>query len=258
MGWYRPAASPRHPGAPMTATEAELFGVLGELRRPLSRWPWILRPSQLSLADVVLFPHPDPEWRWSYAPLFGCSRNRSGIPALWDWRRRLPMVCRAWRATLLPAGPWRRDYFGAPVPPLQPSGIVPAGPDLATWCPWISRGAPAMNRTHQRAAGGPERPGHRPPADPVFEGVLRLLHHHRHRPTRKVAGFASPCSWLSPLARPPCLWLWATAAPCSGPGCFVMALGLGPGAALDSHLCASPCIAPLQLFWLLAAWAGWP
>jgi len=75
-----------------------------------------------------------------YAPLFGCSRKPLWqFPALWDWRRRfhgLPGV----EATCFPEA-WRRDYFGA-LFPLQPSGIVPAGPDLAT----LVSGSPGERR----------------------------------------------------------------------------------------------------------------
>ena len=65
-----------------------------------------------------------------YAPLFGCSRLPLWqLPALWDWRRRfysLPGVAE----TCFPEA-WRSDYFGA-LFPLHPSGIIPAGPPLAT------------------------------------------------------------------------------------------------------------------------------
>ncbi|NDD65848.1 MAG: hypothetical protein EBZ36_18005 [Acidobacteria bacterium] len=64
-----------------------------------------------------------------YAPLFGCSRlPLRQLPALHRWRtrfHRLPGVA----ATCFPEA-WRRDYFGA-LFPLHPSGIIPAGPDLA-------------------------------------------------------------------------------------------------------------------------------
>ncbi|APD48451.1 glutathione S-transferase C-terminal domain-containing protein [Synechococcus sp. CS-602] len=119
--------------------EAELFGVLGELEATLSAdGPWICG-SQLSLADVVLFPTLI-RMEMVYAPLFGCSRKPLWqFPALWDWRRRfhgLPGV----EATCFPEA-WRRDYFGA-LFPLQPSGIVPAGPDLAT----LVSGSPGERR----------------------------------------------------------------------------------------------------------------
>jgi putative glutathione S-transferase len=78
---------------------------------------------------VVLFPTLI-RWEMVYAPLFGCSRLPLWqLPALWHWRARflaLPGV-----ADTCSADAWRRDYFGS-LFPLHPSGIVPAGPDLAT------------------------------------------------------------------------------------------------------------------------------
>jgi putative glutathione S-transferase len=65
-----------------------------------------------------------------YAPLFGCSRRPLWqLPALWRWRSRFFGLEGV--AATCDAGAWRRDYFGA-LFPLHPSGIVPAGPDLAT------------------------------------------------------------------------------------------------------------------------------
>lgn len=82
-----------------------------------------------TLADVVLFPTLI-RLELVYAPLFGCSRlPLRQLPALNRWRARfhaLPGVA----ATCF-AEAWRRDYFGA-LFPLHPSGIIPAGPDLAT------------------------------------------------------------------------------------------------------------------------------
>ncbi len=108
--------------------EAALFATLADADQALVSSPW-LSGTQLSLADVVLFPTLI-RLELVYAPLFGCSRLPLWqLPALWDWRRRfhsLPGVA----ATCWPEA-WRRDYFGA-LFPLHPSGIVPAGPPLAT------------------------------------------------------------------------------------------------------------------------------
>ena len=93
-----------------------------------ARGPWLCG-ERLTLADVVLFPTLI-RLELVYAPLFGVSRRPLWqLPALWEWRRRffsLPGV-----ATTCFAEAWRADYFGA-LFPLHPSGIVPAGPDLAT------------------------------------------------------------------------------------------------------------------------------
>ena len=109
--------------------EAALFATLEQAEAALSGGgPWLCGP-QLSLADVQLFPTLI-RLELVYAPLFGCSRRPLWqLPALWDWRRRfhaLPGVA----ATCF-ADAWRRDYFGA-LFPLHPSGIIPAGPDLAS------------------------------------------------------------------------------------------------------------------------------
>ena len=89
---------------------------------------WLSGP-QLSLADVVLFPTLI-RLEQVYAPLFGCSRQPLWqLPALWRWRTRFFGLAEV-EATCL-SDAWRRDYFGA-LFPLQPSGIVPAGPPLST------------------------------------------------------------------------------------------------------------------------------
>jgi len=108
--------------------EAALFAALEAAEASLTGGPW-LAGGELSLADVQLFPTLM-RLELVYAPLFGVSRRPLWqLPALWAWRSRfhaLPGV-----AATCDAAAWRRDYFGA-LFPLQPSGIVPAGPDLAT------------------------------------------------------------------------------------------------------------------------------
>jgi putative glutathione S-transferase len=113
--------------------EAELFSTLEALEEQLQRGSAVgelwLSGAELSLADVVLFPTLI-RLELVYAPLFGCSRRPLWqFPALAGWRARffaLPGVA----ATCYPEA-WRRDYFGS-LFPLQPSGIIPAGPDLAS------------------------------------------------------------------------------------------------------------------------------
>lgn len=113
--------------------EAELFSTLEALEEQLHRGlaageAWLCGAA-LSLADVVLFPTLI-RLELVYAPLFGCSRRPLWqFPALAGWRARffaLPGVA----ATCFPEA-WRRDYFGS-LFPLHPSGIIPAGPDLAS------------------------------------------------------------------------------------------------------------------------------
>jgi len=108
--------------------EAALFTVLGQAEQTLVDQPWLCGQTP-SLADVQLFPTLI-RLELVYAPLFGVSRRPLWqLPALWQWRARfwaLPGVA----ATCFPEA-WRRDYFGA-LFPLHPSGILPAGPALAT------------------------------------------------------------------------------------------------------------------------------
>lgn len=109
--------------------ETALFDALAEAEAELElRGPWLIGEAP-TLADVVLFATLI-RLELVYAPLFGCSRRPfSQFPALGRWRARLfswPGV-----AATCDAVAWRRDYFGA-LFPLHPSGIVPAGPDLAT------------------------------------------------------------------------------------------------------------------------------
>jgi putative glutathione S-transferase len=114
--------------------QAALFAALAEANQALERQEangarWLCTPSLPTLADVVLFPTLI-RWEMVYAPLFGCSLQPLWqLPALWRWRRRffaLPGV-----AATCAAERWRQDYFGA-LFPLHPSGLIPAGPDLAT------------------------------------------------------------------------------------------------------------------------------
>jgi glutathionyl-hydroquinone reductase len=116
------------------AAEADLVSTLQDLEQALGRQraagsAWLCGGDAPSLADVCLFPTLI-RWELVYAPLFGCGRQPLWfLPELWRWRARfyqLPGVA----ATCLPEA-WRRDYFGA-LFPLHPSGIIPAGPDLAT------------------------------------------------------------------------------------------------------------------------------
>jgi len=90
---------------------------------------WLCGSDAPTLADVVLFPTLI-RLELVYAPLFGCSRRPLWqLPHLWEWRRRFHAL-EGVAATCF-ATAWREDYFGA-LFPLHPSGIVPAGPELAT------------------------------------------------------------------------------------------------------------------------------
>ncbi|WP_413744398.1 glutathione S-transferase C-terminal domain-containing protein [Synechococcus sp. MIT S9451] len=107
---------------------AELFAALEQVEAALqSQGPWLCG-EPLTIADVRLFPTLI-RWELVYAPLFGCSaRPLWMFPALWRWRQRfyaLPGV-----ANTCDGEAWRADYFGA-LFPLNPGGLVPAGPDLS-------------------------------------------------------------------------------------------------------------------------------
>jgi putative glutathione S-transferase len=108
--------------------EAALFDALEQAEAALASHSWLCG-TEPSLADVQLFPTLI-RLELVYAPLFGVSRRPLWqFPALWQWRGRfwrLPGVA----ASCFPDA-WRRDYFGA-LFPLNPSGIIPAGPELAT------------------------------------------------------------------------------------------------------------------------------
>ncbi|MFZ9148876.1 glutathione S-transferase C-terminal domain-containing protein [Vulcanococcus sp.] len=111
--------------------EAELFETLAELEASLSpqgAGPWLCGDN-LTLADVQLFPTLI-RLELVYAPLFGVSRRPLWqLPALWRWRQRFFALPGVQDSCCDQA--WREDYFGA-LFPLHPSGIVPAGPGLAT------------------------------------------------------------------------------------------------------------------------------
>ncbi len=105
-----------------------LFQALTQVNESLKRQgPWLCG-SQLTLADVRLFPTLI-RWETVYAPLFGCSGHQLWeFPQLWSWRQRffaLPGV-----AETCDAEAWTRDYFGA-LFPLNPGGIVPSAPILS-------------------------------------------------------------------------------------------------------------------------------
>ena len=109
--------------------ETELFKTLEQVEQALMDGRSWLCGNQLTLADIRLFPTLI-RWELVYAPLFGCSRRPLWqFPHLWSWRQRfhtLPGV-----NDTCDANAWRSDYFGA-LFPLNPGGIVPAGPDLST------------------------------------------------------------------------------------------------------------------------------
>ncbi len=111
--------------------EAALFETLAEAESVLSSpaaAPWLCGKAP-SLADVQLFPTLI-RLELVYAPLFGVSRQPIWqFPGLWRWRQRFFALAGVAETCCEQA--WREDYFGA-LFPLNPSGIVPAGPALST------------------------------------------------------------------------------------------------------------------------------
>ncbi|ABX08174.1 glutathione S-transferase family protein [Prochlorococcus marinus] len=107
----------------------ELFNGLNEVELRLSKkGPWLCGEN-LTLADIKLFPTLI-RWEAIYAPLFKCSKKPLLLfPKICEWRRRLfhiPEVMKTCNSI-----DWQNDYFGA-LFPLNPSNIVPNGPDLTT------------------------------------------------------------------------------------------------------------------------------
>ncbi len=105
----------------------ELFSSLEMVDESLSRkGPWLCG-KEITLADIRLFPTLI-RWEMIYMPLFGCSqRPLWSFRNIWQWRQRF-MALQSVSSTC-DAQAWRNDYFGA-LFPLNPSNIVPAGPDL--------------------------------------------------------------------------------------------------------------------------------
>ncbi len=105
----------------------ELFSALKTVNQSLAnKGPWLCG-EQMTLADIRLFPTLI-RWEMIYQPFFGCSQAPLwSFPHLWEWRQKLLSLPKV--AKTCDAKAWRTDYFGA-LFPLQPSNIVPAGPDL--------------------------------------------------------------------------------------------------------------------------------
>ncbi len=107
----------------------ELFEAIKQVEQSLSRkGPWLCG-EQLTLADIRLFPTLI-RWEMVYMPLFGCSQQPLwAFPNLWEWRQRLFALPKV--EETCDAVAWREDYFGA-LFPLNPSNLIPSGPDLFT------------------------------------------------------------------------------------------------------------------------------
>ena len=107
----------------------DLFAGLDAVEQALADGrPWICG-DLLTMVDVRLFPTMA-RWEAAYQDLFRCGlRPLWSFPFLWAWRRRfyqLPNV-----AATCPSETWRQDYFGS-LFPLNPSGLIPKAPSLAS------------------------------------------------------------------------------------------------------------------------------
>ncbi len=105
----------------------ELFSALKQVDKSLAKkGPWLCG-KRLTLADLRLFPTLI-RWEMVYMPLFKCSKEPLwSFPYLWRWRQRLFAIPEV--AETCDPKAWREDYYGA-LFPLNPSNIVPTGPDL--------------------------------------------------------------------------------------------------------------------------------
>lgn len=103
-----------------------LFHTLDELEKHLGDRRYLLG-EELTLADVRLFPTLI-RFDWVYYSLFRCDRRRIiDYPNLWSYVRdiyQLPGI-----AATCPLNQIRQDYYRS-LFPLNPSGIIPLGPDL--------------------------------------------------------------------------------------------------------------------------------
>ncbi len=105
----------------------KVFETLATIEEELSnKGPWLCG-EKLTLADIRLFPTLI-RWEMVYMPLFGCSKEPLWtFPNIWEWRKKLMNIPNI--SKTCDPNAWRKDYFGA-LFPLNPSNIVPLGPNL--------------------------------------------------------------------------------------------------------------------------------
>ena len=112
----------------------ELFEALEIVEESLqSKGPWLCGKT-LTIADIRLFPTLI-RWEIVYEPLFKCNlKPLSHFKNICKWRQKffsIPKVDKTCNSNA-----WREDYFGA-LFPLNPSMIVPLGPELSDIIPTI-------------------------------------------------------------------------------------------------------------------------
>ncbi len=107
----------------------ELFKAINFIEKKLSqKGPWLCG-EHLTIADVRLFPTLI-RWEMVYSPLFRCSKVPLwNFPNTWEWRKKFASIPNVTKT--IDSEAWRTDYFGA-LFPLNPSNIIPDGPDIMT------------------------------------------------------------------------------------------------------------------------------
>ena len=105
-----------------------LFDALEQIENNLAlKGPWLCG-EKLTIVDIKLFPTLI-RWETIYYPLFKCSKEPLWLfPKIWEWRQKFLQIELV--AKTCNARNWRHDYFGA-LFPLNPSNIIPNGPDLS-------------------------------------------------------------------------------------------------------------------------------
>ena len=111
------------------AASQKLFSTLTKVEKSLeNKGPWLCGEI-ITLADIQLFPTLI-RWEIVYMQLFKCcERPLWSFPNIWEWRQKFLKI-EGVSETCNPSN-WRNDYFGA-LFPLNPSNIIPKGPDLMT------------------------------------------------------------------------------------------------------------------------------
>ena len=107
----------------------KLFETLTIVDKHLNKkGPWLCG-EELTIADICLFPTLI-RWESVYEPFFKCSKKPLWLyPNICSWRQKLIAINEIYETC--DSAKWRKDYYGA-LFPLNPSNIIPNGPDIMT------------------------------------------------------------------------------------------------------------------------------